>query len=93
MSMLRRVVVQGRSMEPTLRAGQRLLVSSWGMPRRGDLVVVQHPRLDIRVVKRLVGLPGDRWHGRVLGPDEFAVAGDNPAASTDSAPAQTCLFG
>jgi len=48
-------------------------------------VVVQHPRLDIRVVKRLVGLPGDRWHGRVLGPDEFAVAGDNPAASTDSA--------
>lgn len=31
------------SMEPTLRAGERVLVSGWGEPQPGDVVLVQAP--------------------------------------------------
>lgn len=55
-------VVDGSSMEPTLHAGDRLLV--WKAARafaRGDLVVFEHPQDDERVlVKRVAGLPGER---------------------------------
>jgi len=76
-------------MEPTLRAGQRVLACTWTYrlraPRRGEVAVVQHPTQAIRVVKRVVGGPGDVVAGAPLGPDAYAVRGDNPAASTDSA--------
>jgi type IV secretory pathway protease TraF len=34
-------------------------------------------------VKRVGAVPGDEVDGRVLRPDEYLVAGDNAAASTD----------
>jgi signal peptidase I len=77
-----RVLVQGRSMEPAILPGDQLLVA--GGPRRirrGDVVVVRRPGLE--VVKRVAGLPGERVAGETLGPDRFLVVGDNPAASTD----------
>lgn len=55
--------VEGRSMQPTLEPGDRLLVRPVGPvpPRRGDVVIVRDPRRPRRAtVKRVVGLPGER---------------------------------
>jgi signal peptidase I len=55
--------VESGSMEPTLCEGDRVLVDkrvSAGDLRRDDLVVVTAPDDGRLVVKRLVGLPGDR---------------------------------
>ena len=53
------MLVQGGSMRPTLAPGQRIAVAPLlRPPRRGDLVVLARP--DREVVKRVVGLPGER---------------------------------
>jgi len=71
----RRVVVEGRSMEPTLAPGDRLLVVRARRVRAGDVVAVRDPRHAPRVlVKRVAAVLED---GVVL-------RGDNPEASTDS---------
>jgi signal peptidase I len=58
------VVVQGRSMTPTLAHGDRYLLHRWELlfrsPERGDLVVVRDATRNDFIVKRVVGLPGDR---------------------------------
>jgi signal peptidase I len=59
------VLVEGDSMRPTLRPGQRLAVGPLDRPpRRGELVVVRHgppgPTPALELVKRVVGLPGER---------------------------------
>jgi signal peptidase I len=82
------MLVRGGSMWPTLLPGQRIAVGPPARPlRRGAVVVVRRPELDdLEVVKRVVGLPGERVHllgGRTLGPDEYFVLGDNREASTD----------
>lgn len=64
------------SMEPTILPGDRVFVNKlaydlkvpyttwtvakWGEPQRGDIVVFFSPEDDKRLVKRVVGLPGDR---------------------------------
>lgn len=64
------------SMKPTILEGDRVFVnklaydlkvpfttwhlSQWGNPRRGDIVVFYSPHDEKRLVKRVVGLPGDR---------------------------------
>jgi signal peptidase I len=54
------VLVRGGSMRPTLEPGQRIAVAPLVRPpARGDLVVVARPR-QLEVVKRVVGLPGER---------------------------------
>jgi signal peptidase I len=110
------VTVRGSSMEPTLRAGDRVLVRRRPLAavRCGDLVVFedvpdprrlseQERRLGsgllpdkqrIRMVKRVVAIPGDPVPASVLpalAADRSAVPsgslvvlGDNAAASTDS---------
>lgn len=68
------VVVAGDSMRPTLRPGDRLWVDRltlrWRQPRRGELVVgLPRSRPDLWIVKRIVGLPGERvelHHDRVF---------------------------
>ena len=71
-------------MAPTLLPGDWCLVVAPRQWRRGDVVVAEHPeRPGYEMVKRLVGLPGDRMDDRVLGPDEFWIEGDH-ASSTDS---------
>jgi signal peptidase I len=53
------MLVRGESMLPTLAPGQRIAVAPIRRaPRRGDLVVVRRPERE--VVKRVVGLPGER---------------------------------
>jgi signal peptidase I len=53
------MLVQGESMRPTLVPGQRIAVGPLDRPpARGDVVVLPRPGLE--VVKRVVGLPGER---------------------------------
>ena len=57
------MLVSGGSMRPTLDPGQRIAVAPLVRPpARGDLVVVASPRStgNLEVVKRVVGLPGER---------------------------------
>ena len=71
----RRVVVEGRSMEPTLAEGDRLLVVRAWRVGPGDLVAFHDPREPRRLlVKRVTSILGD----------DVMVHGDNPPASTDS---------
>ncbi len=71
----RQVVVEGRSMEPTLAPGDRLLVVRARHLHPGDVVAVRDLTEARRVlVKRI---------SAVL-EDEIVVRGDNPEASTDS---------
>jgi len=57
------VVVQGRSMQPTLDDGDRCLLNRlsyvYASPRRGDLVVLRDRSEDDLAVKRIVALPGE----------------------------------
>jgi nickel-type superoxide dismutase maturation protease len=72
----RRVEVSGDSMQPTLAPGDRLLVRPSRRPLPGDVVAIADPRRPGRtLVKRVSAVDGD---------GSLVVAGDNPAASTDS---------
>jgi phage repressor protein C with HTH and peptisase S24 domain len=70
---LGRVLVAGRSMEPTLRDGDHLLVRWGGRPRPGRLVLVRWPGRPVSV-KRAGMLAEDGWW----------VERDNPAEGVDS---------
>ena len=70
-----RLEVVGDSMLPTLRPGDRLLARPRRRIHPGELVAVPDPRRPDRLlVKRVEGIIGE----------EVYLAGDNPAASTDS---------
>ena len=74
--MIARFEVAGASMEPTLRAGQRLLIlRSRRAPHVGEVWVLREPVRGLLAVKRVQARVGDA----------FEVRGDNVSASTDSA--------
>lgn len=81
------VEVSGRSMEPALRADDRLLCRRRAPASLGAIVVrevrPQHGAPQY-LVKRLVALAGDRRDGVVIRPGFCWLEGDNAAASTDS---------
>ena len=53
------IMVDGESMEPTLKDEDRMIVTKIGEPERFDIVVFHAP--DGRdYIKRVIGLPGDR---------------------------------
>ncbi|MEA4882132.1 MAG: signal peptidase I [Clostridia bacterium] len=61
----RSFVVRGKSMEPTLHDGERLLVDELGYrsraPARGQVIVFRYPaNPQERYIKRVIGLPGER---------------------------------
>jgi len=71
----RRVVVEGPSMEPTLKAGDRLLVLRRSTLALGDIVAFEDPGGEERLlVKRVVEVIGRA----------VVVEGDNRGSSTDS---------
>jgi nickel-type superoxide dismutase maturation protease len=74
--LIRRVVVEGPSMLPTLRPGQRLTaLRPWRRVRVGDIVVVRDPRDASRwIIKRCVARRASL----------IELRGDNAGASTDS---------
>jgi signal peptidase I len=55
--------VQGESMSPTIESGEFVLVNKlayvWGEPERGDIIVAVPRVYPGRVVKRVIGLPGE----------------------------------
>src|SRR5215210_9062990 len=68
------------SMKPTIQEGDRVVVNKlaydlkvpfttieifkWSDPQRGDIVVLFSPVDGVRLVKRVVGVPGDRIYMR-----------------------------
>jgi nickel-type superoxide dismutase maturation protease len=72
------VVVEGRSMAPTLLPGDRLLVESLTYrnrpPRVGEVVLAPDPRVAERELIKRVHAAGD----------ELELRGDRPSQSTDS---------
>lgn len=87
-------VVDGPSMEPTLFAGDCVLVDLWTFrrrpPRVGEIVVVRGPAEQV-LVKRIGPEPypgADPYPAPVLVPEglerAFVVLGDNAAESDDS---------
>jgi len=80
-------------MEPTIEIGDHLFVNlvaydlklpfselrlmSLSEPERGDIIVFHNPRSDMRMVKRLIGLPGDhiRVHNGFVWINGTAVVG------------------
>lgn len=52
-------IVEGESMEPTLKSGNRIvfnkLVYLWGKPERGDVVIIEQGKKNY--VKRIIALP------------------------------------
>src|SRR5438270_2300369 len=67
------VIVQGRSMMPTLQDGDRFILNRLSYfhrsPQRGDLVVVKDPGHKDYAVKRIVAMPGESLYfkkGEVL---------------------------
>jgi nickel-type superoxide dismutase maturation protease len=72
---VRRLVVEGRSMTPTLLPGDRLLIVRARRLSVGDLVAVPDPRHERRLlVKRITAIDNG----------SLELRGDNPEASTDS---------
>ncbi len=71
-----RVEVQGHSMSPQLRAGDRVVALRGLRAGPGDVVAAGDPRRPSRLlIKRVVEVAGDR---------SVVLAGDNTEASTDS---------
>jgi signal peptidase I len=62
-SLIGRYRIDGSSMNPTLEDGQYLLISNVSYyldePQQGDIIVFHHPRSDLNLIKRVIGLPGD----------------------------------
>lgn len=63
--------IEGPSMEPIFKDGQRILVQKWDrtyesirgrqyIPNRFDVVVIRPPDGGPQVIKRVIGLPGER---------------------------------
>ncbi|HEX6278903.1 MAG TPA: nickel-type superoxide dismutase maturation protease [Pyrinomonadaceae bacterium] len=68
--------VEGDSMLPILRPGDKVLVDPKATLAPGDIVLARHPfRSSVRVLKRLDSVGSD---GRLF------LAGDNPKESEDS---------
>ncbi len=74
--MFSRVAVAGRSMEPALRDGDWILVTTLGGPPRvGEIVLAKDPRQPERLVlKRVAAVENGA----------FVLLGDRPEESTDS---------
>ncbi len=58
-------IVFGKSMEPNLHDNERLIVEKlsyrWHAPQRGDIVIVPDPDGGaLPLIKRVIGLPGER---------------------------------
>lgn len=58
-------IVRGDSMEPAIRDGDYIFINKLAFlnqePERGDVVVVTPREKDFKVIKRIVGLPGERF--------------------------------
>jgi len=89
MWLISRFIVEGDSMSPAYKPGDRLLVSPlplfFSKLSRGDIVVFNHPKdKNKKIIKRVIGFPGDKIEGLELGDKEYYFLGDNKNKSEDS---------
>ena len=69
------VKVDGHSMDPSLHDGQRLITSKISSLQRQDIITTKEPDDEsVYVVKRIIGLPGDRV---IMKDDVLTVNGKN----------------
>lgn len=63
-SFIGRYRIDGSSMNPTLYDGQYLLINNISYfldePKHGEIIVFEHPNQDLNLIKRVIGVPGDR---------------------------------
>ena len=52
--------VSGNSMNPTYSDGDTLFMYKFGTPKRGDVIVCQNPRNGKVLIKRVIGIEGDK---------------------------------
>src|SRR5712664_2081766 len=87
--------VVGNSMAPTYHNGRINLINRlafrWHGPKRGDVVAVQLDRSRLVLLKRVVGLPGERIavqagrvvvNGRTLD-EQYAKVSENPPSQSE----------
>jgi signal peptidase I len=87
------LIVRGDSMHPAIQSGDYVFINKlsyvFGEPDRGDVVVAQTRDGEHRVVKRVKGLPGEKFPDREgvmtnVDPQEYFIVGDNTEVSVDS---------
>jgi nickel-type superoxide dismutase maturation protease len=85
---VRRYAVDGPSMEPAYRAGDRVLVNRLAyvgrVPAVGDVVVLRDPEREGHLLLKRVATPQGQVAGPVPGESLVYVLGDNAGASRDS---------
>ena len=74
-----RFKIEDRSMEPTLKPGDYVIVNKlpyfFGKPSKGDIIVFKHPKIKNKfLVKRIIRVASNKYF----------VIGDNKTQSTDS---------
>jgi signal peptidase I len=85
-------IVRGDSMFPTILSGDYVFINKLAYlnqePAYGDIIVANPRERDLRVIKRVTGLPGGyiEMGGKryKLDPQEYFATGDNLTASIDS---------
>lgn len=72
----RKILVDGESMLPVLRSGDRVLIDPNAHIAIGDIVVAKHPfKKSVRMIKRVTAIDSTA---------NYVLTGDNPSESTDS---------
>ena len=73
---LQGIAIEGDSMHPTLKTGDRVLIDKTSLVAIGDVVVAPHPfKSSIKIVKRVSSIAPD---------GKISLIGDNPNESSDS---------
>jgi signal peptidase I len=96
------------SMLPTIEEGDRVVVNklaydfrvpfttwrlaNWSAPQRGDIVVFPSPKDGVRLVKRVIGIPGDRLelNNNRLTVNGIPVAYESTAVQTENSVRKLC---
>ncbi len=69
-------IIEGDSMSPTLKQGDRIFINRKAEPKSGDIVLFRHPyKKNVKAVKRLAQITED---------GKYYVLGDNKFESNDS---------
>jgi signal peptidase I len=85
-------IVEGSSMEPTYRNGDRIMLDHYSLffrdPRKNEVVVLRNPIDHKCDIKRIGFVPGEmvKYNNTnyCLGKDEYFILGDNTTNSMDS---------
>ena len=104
-SLIGRYRIDGSSMNPTLLDGEYLIINNMTYllddPEQGDIVVFHHPRNELNLIKRVVGVPGDHieinnstvWVNGEVQEEPFIADSPNYSGSWDVPPGQYFVLG